>query len=52
MENELKNIAKLGELKKKWYLENYNQKESFSDNKFIKFDLFDYYYNLEQNKHD
>ena len=53
MENELKNIIKLGnELKKKWYLENYNQKECFSDNKFIKFDFFEYYHNLESNKHD
>ena len=48
MENDLKNIIKLGnELRKKWYLENYNQKESFNDNKFIKFDLFEYYHNLE-----
>jgi len=48
MENELKNIIKKGEeLKKKWYLENYDKKDSYIDNKFIKFDLFDYYHNTE-----
>ena len=48
MENDLKNIIKLGnELKQKWYLENYVQKESFNDNKFINLGLFDYYHNLE-----
>ena len=44
MENELKNIIKVGEeLRKKWYLENYNNRENFNDNKFIRNDLFDYY---------
>ena len=48
MENELKNIIKIGnELKKQWYLENYDKKESFNDNKFIRLDLFNYYHNLE-----
>ena len=48
MENDLKNIIKLGnELKQKWYLENYVQKESFNDNKFINLGLFDYYHNLD-----
>ena len=51
MENDFKNIIKLGnELKQKWYLENYTQKESFNDNKFINLDLFDYYHNLESAK--
>ena len=49
MENDLKNIIKIGnDLRKKWYLENYDKKESFSDNKFINLDLFNYYYNLEK----
>jgi hypothetical protein len=58
MENELKNIIKKGEeLKKKWYLENYNKKESYIENKFIKYDLFDYYHNTgfeieEKNKNN
>ena len=48
MENDLKNIIKLGnELRQKWYLENYVQKERFNDNKFINLGLFDYYHNLE-----
>ena len=46
MENDLKNIIKLGEeLRKKWYLENYDKKELYNDNKFIRLDLFNYYHN-------
>ena len=48
MENDLKSIIKIGdELRKNWYKENYDKKDSFSDNKFINLDLFDYYHNLE-----
>ena len=47
MENELKNIIKIGnELKKKWYLENYENKDNFKDNKFIKQDNFEYFHNM------
>ena len=47
MENELKNIIKIGnELKKKWYLENYEKKEIFKDNKFINQDNFEYFHNM------
>ena len=47
MENELKNIIKIGnELKKKWYLENYEDKDNFKDNKFIKQDNFEYFHNM------
>jgi len=48
MENELKNIIKIGnELRKKWYLENYEKKDNFKDNKFIKEDDFEAYYNIQ-----
>ena len=48
MENELKNIIKIGnELRKKWYLENYEKKDKFKDNKFIKEDDFEAYYNIQ-----
>ena len=47
MENELKNIIKIGnELKKKWYLDNYVKKENFKDNKFINQDNFEYFHNM------
>ena len=47
MENELKNIIKLGnELRKNWYLENYEKKENFKDNKFIIQDNFEYFHNM------
>ena len=47
MENELKNIIKIGnELKKKWYLDNYEKKEIFKDNKFINQDNFEYFHNM------
>ena len=47
MENELKNIIKIGnELKKKWYLDNYEKKENFKDNKFINQDNFEYFHNM------
>ena len=48
MENELKNIIKIGnELRKKWYIENYEKKEYFKDNKFIKQDNFELFHNLQ-----
>ena len=48
MENELKNIIKMGsELRKKWYLENYEKKEFLKDNKFIKQDNFELFHNMQ-----
>ena len=48
MENELKNIIKMGnELRKQWYLENYEKKEILKDNKFIKQDNFEFYHNMQ-----
>ena len=48
MEHELKNIIKMGnELRKKWYIENYEKKEYFKDNKFIKQDNFEYFHNIK-----
>ena len=48
MENELKNIIKIGnELRKKWYLENYEKKDGYKDNKFIKEDDFEAYQNIQ-----
>ena len=48
-ENDLKNIIKMGEeYRKQWYLENYEKKDEFKDNKFIRYDLFDYYYFLNK----
>ena len=48
MENELKNIIKIGnELRKKWYLENYEKRDNLKDNKFIKQDNFEFYHNMQ-----
>jgi len=51
MENELKNIIKIGnELRKKWYLDNYDKKDIFKENKFIKEEDFELYHNMQLNE--
>ena len=51
MENELKNIIKIGnELRQKWYEENYEKKQCFKDNKFINEENFEYYQNMKISK--
>ena len=47
MENELKNLIKIGnELRKKWYVDNYEKKENLKDNKFIEYKNFEYFHNI------
>ena len=52
LEKELKDIVEYGEhFRRDWYIQNFENKDKFKDNKFILMDTFNYYQNqLEKSK--